>query len=87
MRPLRIPLRAVFYKDSDDWVVHCLEFDLAGSGPTKDEAVRQLSDAVRLQLEATVKNGNWANLFFPADSRFFTMFAAGKDVAVGELLP
>lgn len=82
---LRIPLRIVFYKDGDAWVAHSLEFDLMGEGTTKQLAVRTLFEAVAMQLEASLEFDNPRNLFKPADGRFFAMFAAGKDVAVGEV--
>jgi predicted RNase H-like HicB family nuclease len=85
MQELRIPLRAVFYRESDSWIAHCLEFDLVGDGSTREEALQSLSDAIGCQLDATLENRNAANLFSPADGRYFTMFAAGKDVAVGTL--
>jgi predicted RNase H-like HicB family nuclease len=85
MKNLRIPLRIVFYRDGTDWVAHCLEFDLMGDGPTKEEALDLLGEAITLQLEASVKHKNPRNLFSPADGKYFEMFAAGTDVIVGEL--
>lgn len=36
-------------------------------------------------MQATLGNDNPANLFKPADGRFFAMFAAGADVTEGEV--
>jgi predicted RNase H-like HicB family nuclease len=80
MQSLRVPIRVVFYRDEDAWIAHCLEFDLLGDGETQEQALEMLSDAIRIQVEATVDFGNPANLFSPADGRFFRMFAAGEDV-------
>jgi predicted RNase H-like HicB family nuclease len=85
MKPLRIPLRAVFFRESDAWVAHCLEFDLVGDGKTREEALDSLTEAIACQVEATLQNSNTANLFNPAEGKYFEMFAAGRDVAVGEL--
>jgi hypothetical protein len=85
MTPLRIPLRAVFYKEGDVWVAHCLEFDLLGHGSTKKKALALLAKAIGVQIEASIKHNNLANLFTPAEGEYFRMFAAGKDVAVGKL--
>lgn len=85
MQALRIPIRIVFYRDEGSWFAHCLEFGLLGDGPTKQEALEQLAEAIRLQVEASVEHGNPANLFMPADGKYFEMFAAGRDVATGEL--
>jgi predicted RNase H-like HicB family nuclease len=75
----------VFYKDNKDWIAHCLEFDLMGDGATKKEALDQLSNAISIQVETSLEYDNPVNLFKPADGKFFAMFAAGTDVAVGEL--
>jgi predicted RNase H-like HicB family nuclease len=85
MPSLRIPIRVVFYLDEADWVAHCLEFGLLGDGPTKEQALEELLEAIRLQIDASIKYNNPSNLFSPADGKYFEMFAAGRDVAEGEL--
>ena len=78
---LRIPLRIVFYKESGDWIAHCLEFDLLGDGPTKAKALDALSEAIRVQVAYSFEHKNIDNLFSPAEGKYFRMFAEGKDVA------
>jgi len=81
MQTLRVPIRVVFYRDDGSWIAHCLEFDLLGDGETREVALEKLSQAIRIQVEATRDFGNPANLFSPADGKFFRMFAAGENVA------
>jgi len=85
MRPLRIPIRAVFYREDGRWFAHCLELDLMGDGQSQAEALGHLRDAIASQVSASIENQNAANLFTPAEPRFFEMYAAGSDVAVGRL--
>jgi hypothetical protein len=85
MKTLRIPLRIVFYKEDEQWIAHCLEFDVAGNGDTKFEAAESLVTAMRIQVEQSIKHNNSRNLFSPADGRYFGMFAAGRDIAKAEL--
>lgn len=85
MDGLRIPLRVVFYEEDGEWVAHCLEFDLVGVAENKAGAMKLLSDAIGVQLKATLKSKNLKNLFRPADSEYFQRFAAGTDAAEGEL--
>ena len=85
MKPLRIQLRVVFYRESEAWIAHCLEFDLMGDGQSKESALEMLFEAIGLQIRETVESGNMANLFSPADGQVFRMFAAGKDIAKGVL--
>ncbi len=86
MKTLRIPLRVVFYAEEGEWVAHCLEFDLLGSGTTKQEAVESLSEAIRLQVDESLRSDNPRNLFSPAGGEYFEMYAAGREIAAGEVL-
>jgi predicted RNase H-like HicB family nuclease len=85
MSEYRIPLQIVLYKEGGDWIAHCLNFDVAGDGASVDEALRRLAVAIGIQVEETFEHGNLDNLFSPAESKFWRMFAAGKDVVHGEL--
>ena len=85
VQKLSIPLRVVFYMQEDRWVAHCLEFDLCGDGDTQSEAIESLIAAIVCQVENALENENPADLFNPADGKFFRMFASGKRVAVGNI--
>lgn len=85
MKSFSFPVRAVLYREDGSWVAHCLEFDLCGNGETPEDSLRSLSTAMVIQIEHSIKENNPANLFCPADGRFFQMFAAGKNVAFGSL--
>jgi hypothetical protein len=83
--PLRSPLHIVFYQEDGEWIAHCLEFDLVGVGDTKDQAMELLFGAIATQICESLRTGNLKNLFTPADGEYFRMFAAGEDVAAGEV--
>ncbi|MCH7987777.1 MAG: hypothetical protein IID46_01360 [Planctomycetes bacterium] len=85
MKTIRISLRVVFYYEQDRWIAHCLEFDLMGDGETQPEALESLSEAISLQIDASLVHNNPENLFTPAEGKFLHLFAQGKNVAVGEL--
>jgi len=85
MAILRIPIRVVFYQEDNSWVAHCLEFDLLGHGTTQEQALELLNGAIHTQVEASQDFENSANLFSPADGKYFRMFAAGSDAAHGEV--
>jgi len=78
-------MQIVFYREDDQWIAHCLQFDLCGNGVTKRDAFLSLADAIAIQVEQAVEHNNPKNLFSPADGKFFEMFAAGKDLVKGEL--
>ena len=77
---LRISLRIVFYQDHGLWIAHCLEFDLLGDGETKEEAARQLMDAIATQVHCFLENRDATSLFSPAPPEIQRMFAAGDEV-------
>jgi hypothetical protein len=77
MKPLRVPLRAVLYKEGKHWIAQCLEFDLCGDGDTREQAMSQLCQCILVQVQASIKHKNLAALFSPAEGRFFEMFALG----------
>lgn len=79
-KTLRVPLHVVFYKEFGSWIAHCLEFDLIGDGESKEGALERLGETIALQVEASMEHGNNANLFTPADGKFFEMYAAGRDL-------
>ena len=81
MRTLRVPIRIVFYREDGRWLAHCLEFDLIGDGETQGDAWEMLCDAIAVQVAESVRSQNSANLFTPADGKYFEMYAAGKDMS------
>lgn len=81
----RIPLRIVFYPDGAELIAHCLEFDLLGSGETASEALEQLNHAIAMQVEHALAENEPNLLFNPAPKEFEQMFAAGEEVAEGQL--
>lgn len=84
-KAFRIPLRIVFYKEEGAWIAHCLEFDLVGDGDTIQAALQRLTEAIFVQIETSLECDNLANLFTPADGKFFEMFSAGQEIGHGEL--
>ena len=39
------------YREDADYVAQCLDFDVSSFGPTKDEALSMLREAIELYLE------------------------------------
>ena len=39
------------YLEDDDFVAQCLDFDVSSFGPTEQEAIRNLKEAIELYLE------------------------------------
>jgi len=75
----------VFYREGSSWIAHCLEFDLAGEGSTREEALEHLNEALVVQVEVHSIRSNPADLFKPADREYFAMYEAGDEVSVGAL--
>ena len=58
---------------------------MLGDGRTKEKALESLTASIDLQLEESFKHNNPSNLFSPAPSEAWEMFALGKDTAAGNL--
>lgn len=86
MNPLRIPLQIVFYQEDETWFAHCLNLDVLGDGKTKDEAMESLSEAIAIQIEATLKYQNPHNLVRSAPDKYWEMFYRGDDLVEGEVV-
>ncbi len=82
MQQIRIQLRAVFYRESGFWIAHCLEMDVMGHGRTKQQAFTKMNEAIAIQLSASMAHQNRANIFQPADARFFEMRGSAMSAAV-----
>src|ERR1700722_3110073 len=85
MQALRIPLRAILYREDGVWIAHYLELDLIGDGATQEEALELLSQAILTQVEASIHFQSPHSLFRPAETKYFEMFAVGRDIAIGTL--
>lgn len=75
---LQVPLRVVFYRESDAIIAHCLEFDLLGEGTSHEEAIHSLTETIHLQLQTIAPSGSASDLLNPASQDYVQMFAAGK---------
>jgi predicted RNase H-like HicB family nuclease len=76
MENLRVQLRMVFYKEAGFWIAHCLEMDVMGHARTRGDAFRRMNEAIALQITQSVKHDNRANIFMPADAKYFEMYNA-----------
>jgi predicted RNase H-like HicB family nuclease len=75
-------LHIVFYCEDEDWYGHCLEFDLAESGDSVDDAKRNILDVIRAHVEYAVKNDNMEYLFKSAPMEYWKRFWTGKPMGV-----
>jgi hypothetical protein len=85
MNSIHLHPRVVFYRQGSSWIAHCLEFDLAGEGSTREEALERLNEALVVKVEVLSVGNRPADLFKPADREYFAMYDAGDEVAVGAL--
>ena len=59
------------WQEGDQWVGRCLEFDVASSGPSADEAVEETMDAVCSYLNALEEIGERERLFRDSDIKVY----------------
>jgi len=77
--PKSIMFRACVYPSPDIdgyYVAHCLELDLIGEGRTPKFALKELIDAIELQIESC---DDISQLFFPAPASIWKRFKESHD--------
>lgn len=81
----KVPIRIVLYREEGEWVAHCLEMDICGTGNSKSSSMTCLQELIMEQVAHSISIGNIENLFHQAPSEYLKMFDAGKDAFVGEM--
>jgi predicted RNase H-like HicB family nuclease len=82
---IRLGIRVVFYREGGEWVAHCLEFDLCGTGATIETALESLTVAIDMQLQFSLEHQDPRALFRQADAEIMERFARGRHIAQGTL--
>ena len=73
-----VNLSVLAYREGKDWVALALEMDLRGYGKTIDEAVRELSDLVAMQLSFARLKSQPELVWEPAEPQYWTLFTDAK---------
>lgn len=64
---IKLPeLKLLLFKDSKEYVAHILDFDLVGTGATREEALKEVFDSATAQLAYALEHGNVNALFHDA---------------------
>jgi hypothetical protein len=64
--PVKVTLNAIVYKEDNEWIAHCLQMDLVATGAHSKEAICNLFDLIKAQIEFAEDNNNFAAVFRPA---------------------
>ncbi len=48
---MKTEFKNIVWKESDDYVAQCLNIDVSSFGKTKDEALKNLNEAIELYME------------------------------------
>jgi hypothetical protein len=65
--------------------VHCLELDIVTEARTREEALNDIVDLVRVQFDVARERDNLDNLFFPAPPEYWRALARAR--LVGAPIP
>ena len=57
----------VLWKEEDQWVAWCLEYDVASQGDTEEHALAMIQEAVELHIEDMTPD-DLERIFIPVDS-------------------
>ena len=61
-----VSFRAAVFREAEEWIAHCLDFDIVSTGPTPDAAIDQLAEAIGAQLWYARQHDNFEHVFRPA---------------------
>ncbi|MDP2936467.1 MAG: type II toxin-antitoxin system HicB family antitoxin [Dehalococcoidia bacterium] len=60
-------VHVVLWKECDQWVAWCLEYDVASQGDSEDHAMAMIQEAVELHIE-DMSQEELERVFIPVDS-------------------
>ena len=76
-----IAVHILFSEEGNLYLAHCLEFDLVAQGSTREDAFRNLLDAIELQAEYAEETGDVSQLIQPAPPEYWQLLAHAKPYA------
>jgi predicted RNase H-like HicB family nuclease len=60
-------VHVVVFKEGDDWVANCLEYDVASQGDSEEHALAMIREAVELHIEDLTPE-DLERIYIPVDS-------------------
>jgi|SRR5208337_2896833 len=75
----RFRFRFLVRKEEDWFVAYCLELDLVAAAKTKDQAVQEIRDLTRHQVEYCIVNDNMDRLFRRAPEEIWAEYYACEE--------
>lgn len=67
------------YHEDGEWVALALELDLRGYGDTWEDALKELTDCIAIQISFAEFKGQPDMIMHPAESIYFELFAQVKN--------
>ena len=74
----KFSIHILLYKEDDIQIAHCLEFDILAQGVTKQEALRNLLDAIELQVDFALEEDCAEMLYNPAPVEYWRMLVKAR---------
>ena len=74
----RFNIHILLYREDHIQIAHCLEFDILAQGETKQEALRNLLDAIELQMDFALENDCVETLYNPAPVEYWRMLIKAR---------
>jgi len=80
-----IPLRVLGYEEDGEWLAHCLETDLVGTGSDFEEALAALRELTEMQLSFALSRGQLSLFHRPAPTWVIETYSRAVDEALEQL--
>ncbi len=79
-------LKLLLFKDGEEYVAHILDFDLVGTGATREEALKEVSDSATAQIAYALEHNRVKELLHPAPSEFYEKWKIAEQHALMDIL-
>lgn len=79
-------LKLLLFKDGEEYVAHILDFDLVGTGATREEALKEVSDSATAQIAYALEYNRVKELLHPAPSEFYEKWKIAEQHALMDIL-
>ena len=77
-RPCAIQVDVVFWKEKDEFLGHCLQFDIVSVGKTPQEAEDRMRKLILAHVSYVEENDNWDYLYRARPRRGLAALGQGR---------
>jgi len=74
-RPCQVRVEVVFWREKDEVIGHCLQFDIVSVGLTLEESMAKMQRLILAHINYVDRHDNWDYLYRPAPIEVWQRFS------------